>query len=52
MDPFSTKSPTSAPRYKTSPDALDFISTDEMASITPESSMLTSSFLGATDSFL
>jgi len=34
-------SPTSAPRYKISPEAFDLISTEDMASIIPEASILT-----------
>ena len=49
--PFFTKSPTSAPKYKISPEALDLISIDDIASMIPEASIETSNFSGMTSSF-
>ena len=52
INPLSTKSPTSAPKNKPSPDAFDFISTDDIASITPDASIETSSVWGTVSCFL
>jgi len=52
IDPFLTESPTSAPKNRTSPEALDLISIEEIASMIPDASIDTSRVSAVTSCFL